>query len=294
MEAVFLNNIVFDCKVRPQVCFRVYPKIVIVVMMKLCGPAFFFRSRAALIGRGIARGGPPTISSFTPSIGVAGASVSLTGTNFDSSPFNDRTKFNYTYSFASAATTTTATTAVANGATSGHITMTTPLGSPWGVGWEWLSGKGPRTHHFTDGDPFTELLRNHKHIQQLINDVCSGKMPPQGKDDYSLGGLSGIPQYFDDYSTLLDGGLTGNLGATYLGSYNLNYSVSNGVLNINVYNPSTISSATHAPYFGYTPWWNGHIGKPLDNFFSTGPMSKTEQYFNFHVDLAGRGCGCKF
>jgi len=73
--------------------------------------------------------GPPTISSFTPSIGLAGAAVSITGTNFDPSPINDRTKFNFTSSFASAATSTTATTAVSNGATSGHITMTTPLGS---------------------------------------------------------------------------------------------------------------------------------------------------------------------
>ena len=31
--------------------------------------------------------------------------------------------------------------------------------SPWRVGWEWLTGRGPRSHHFTDNDPFTEQLR---------------------------------------------------------------------------------------------------------------------------------------
>ena len=84
-----------------------------------------------------------------------------------------------------------------------------------------------------------------------------------------------------------------NLAATYLGSYGLTYSVADGTLNIHVWNYSTINSATHPPYFGYKPWWNNHIGKPLNNFFSSGPMSQTEQIFDFHENLAVRGCGCK-
>jgi len=31
--------------------------------------------------------------------------------------------------------------------------------TPWGVGWEWLTGSDTRHHYFTDGDPFTEMLR---------------------------------------------------------------------------------------------------------------------------------------
>src|SRR5262249_17328549 len=70
--------------------------------------------------------------------------------------------------------------------------------SPWQVGWEWLSGTGPRRHDFTDGDPFTELLRHHQHIQELINDVCNGTLPQSGRFAYSLGGLDGVPKYLQD------------------------------------------------------------------------------------------------
>ena len=165
--------------------------------------------------------------------------------------------------------------------------------SPWQVGWEWLTGTGPRVHNFTDGDPFTELLRHHQHIQELINDVCNGTLPPSGQFNYNLGGLGGVPKYLQDYSTLFTGGLTGNLAVTYLGSYGLTYSETNGVLDIQVTNTSSIASATHPPVIGYTNWWNNNIGTPLNNFFSSGPMSATTQNFDFHENLAGRGCGCK-
>jgi YD repeat-containing protein len=49
------------------------------------------------------------------------------------------------------------------------------------------------------------------------------------------------------YSTLLTGGLTGNLAVTYLGLYGLRYTVENETLNIHVWNRSDISSATHPP-----------------------------------------------
>jgi RHS repeat-associated protein len=165
--------------------------------------------------------------------------------------------------------------------------------SPWQVGWEWLTGAEPRVHNFTDGDPFTELLRHHEHIQDLINGVCNGTLPENGRFDYSLSGTQGVPKYLKDYSTLFTGGLTGNLAVTYLGSYGLSYSVTNGVLDIKVWNTSSIASATHPPVIGYTDWWNKNIGDPLNNFFSSGPMSATTQNFDFHEDLGGRGCGCK-
>lgn len=160
------------------------------------------------------------------------------------------------------------------------------------MGWEWLTGTGPRVHNFTDGDPFTELLRHHEHIQELINDVCNGTLPQQGQFKYSLGGLGGVPKYLRDYSTLFTGGLTGNLAVTYLGSYGLSYSVTNGTLDIQVTNTSSIASATHPPVIGYTNWWSNYIGNPLNGFFSSGPMSATTQNFDFHENFAGRGCGC--
>jgi hypothetical protein len=47
----------------------------------------------------------------------------------------------------------------------------------------------------------------------------------KGNNDYKLSGLSGVPKYIRDYSTLLTGGMTGNIAVTYLGSYGLKYEV---------------------------------------------------------------------
>lgn len=177
------------------------------------------------------------------------------------------------------------------------VRFTDPLGlrddsTPWQVGWEWLTG-GQKAHHFTDGDPFTELLRQHNHIQDLIQGVSNCSLPQQGRYDNDLSGVKGVGQYVRDYSTLLTMGQTGNLAAAYLGSYNLQYSVTNNTLNIHVTNTSSIASATHPPIIGYTDWWNTNIGAPLNNVFSSGPLSATTQEFDFNQSLGGRGCACK-
>ena len=130
-------------------------------------------------------------------------------------------------------------------------------------------------------------------MQDVINGVCNGTLPLKGTHNYELSGLQGIPKYFDDYTTLLTDGYTGNLGVTYLGSYSLDYSVANGVVEIRVYNSSTAASGFRPPYLGYTPWWNSHVAPVVNSIFSSGRMSKTEQYFIFHENLAGRVCSCK-
>ncbi len=167
--------------------------------------------------------------------------------------------------------------------------------TPWQLGWQWLTGTGPRVQNFTDGDPMTVMLQQHNWIQNtrnlVANNVANGG-PLQGNNNYNLGGLQGVPKYFGDYSTLLTGGLTGNLAVTYLGSYQLTYNVTgidaaNGIATVNfqAYNVSSIASATHPPVIGYTGWWNQYIGAPLNNFFSTGPMSPTVQNFNWTENI---------
>ncbi|HEY6202469.1 MAG TPA: RHS repeat-associated core domain-containing protein [Candidatus Limnocylindria bacterium] len=154
--------------------------------------------------------------------------------------------------------------------------------SPWQLGWEWLTGTGPREHNFTDGDAFTELLRGSDYIQQLTKAVGSGALPDSGPVVYSLGGIDGAAKYARDYSTVVTGGRTGNLAVTYLGSYTGSYSVTNGILEIRISNESTIASATHPPVIGYTDWWQDAIGNPLNQAFASGPMSKTSQQIVLH------------
>ena len=170
--------------------------------------------------------------------------------------------------------------------------------SPWQVGAEWLTGTGPREHHFRGADPFTRKLSQHDHIAETRGLIASGlannklALNQQYSHNYALGGLSGVPKYIRDYSTLLTGGLTGNIAVTYLGSYALTYTIlsvdeedGTARVHFSVSNTSTIESATHPPVIGYTPWWSNNVGKPLNNFFSSGPLSATTQTFDWNETI---------
>jgi hypothetical protein len=163
--------------------------------------------------------------------------------------------------------------------------------SPWQLGWQWVTGTGPRVQNFSTGDPMTVMLQQHEHIQDtrniIANNVATGGQL-QGNNNYDLSGFQGVPKYVRDYSTLATGGLSGNLAVTYLGSYRLNYNVT-GIdaasgtarVNFHVENPSTITSGLRPPVLGYTDWWNRNIGTPLNNLFQSGPMSPTTQIFDW-------------
>ena len=73
--------------------------------------------------------GAPTITSFTPTIGVPGTSVSISGTNFDTTAANDRLQFNVSAGLVSSATSTTLSVPVSNSATSGRLSLVTPGGA---------------------------------------------------------------------------------------------------------------------------------------------------------------------
>jgi YD repeat-containing protein len=72
--------------------------------------------------------GAPTVTSFTPTTAVPGTSITISGTNFNTTPANDQLKFNISHQFASSATSTSisATTPVG---TSGHVQVVTPSGT---------------------------------------------------------------------------------------------------------------------------------------------------------------------
>ena len=158
-----------------------------------------------------------------------------------------------------------------------------PSTTPWKLGWEWLTGAGPRDRTFKDGDDMTELLKKHEHVQDVARKVCGGVLPPEGNAGYDLSGLGGVPKYLRDYSTLSTGGLTGNLAVTYLGSYQLQYSMTNGTVNMTVTNSSSAASAFRPPVLGYKDTWRKYVGRPINKFFSSGPLSQTTQTFDFSL-----------
>jgi len=72
----------------------------------------------------------PTISSFTPTIALAGTAVTISGTNFVTSPTtNNRLRFNRTLALVGTVTSTSIATTVPYGATSGRLSIATPAAS---------------------------------------------------------------------------------------------------------------------------------------------------------------------
>lgn len=66
----------------------------------------------------------PTITSFTPASGATGTTVTITGTNFSTTPANNTVSFNGTAAVVTASTATSITTTVPTAATTGKITVT--------------------------------------------------------------------------------------------------------------------------------------------------------------------------
>ncbi|MBL7877887.1 MAG: IPT/TIG domain-containing protein [Cyclobacteriaceae bacterium] len=66
----------------------------------------------------------PTITSFNPTSGEVGTTVTITGTNFSATPASNTAKFNNTTAAVTASSATSITTSVPTGATTGKITVT--------------------------------------------------------------------------------------------------------------------------------------------------------------------------
>lgn len=183
--------------------------------------------------------------------------------------------------------------------------------TPVQVGWEWLSGTGPRQRTFTEEDRFTQMLRQHKHVETVVAAIqtqlgnCQTPTPQSlaaagTNPNYNLSGVEGVPKYIGDYSTLATGGTTGNLAVTYLGSYGLSFNVGSvnssagtASVSFHVTNTSTIASGTRPPVIGYTPAWQNTVGRALNGAFQTGPMSATQQDFFWTQQVSFNGNSCR-
>lgn len=126
-------------------------------------------------------GNGPSIGSFTPSTGVAGTSVTVTGTNFQP-PAENRIAFNQTQAAVSSATATTLSTVVPSGATSGPIAITTRFGTalsaadfivpPSGYTQSSMGSSGRMT---TDGTPSSVSLATASKIAVQLFDGVIGQ-----------------------------------------------------------------------------------------------------------------------
>jgi len=170
--------------------------------------------------------------------------------------------------------------------------------TPWDLGQEWLFGVGPQSRPFGLNDQMTSYVMGHSAVNDARNQITAqlqsgpsntGAVPIS----YNLSGLAGVPKYFGDYSTLLTFGNTGNLGVTFLGSYNgqasvVNVNQSSGTAEIefSIVNNSTIGSATRPPVVGYWDWWQENVAGHITNLASSGPLSTKTQNFTWRETIS--------
>lgn len=159
--------------------------------------------------------------------------------------------------------------------------------SPWEEGWDWLTGHHPEKRNFGSGDLMTEDLKKHEGIVtartnavKTVKETCSTNpnstylADPKGIES-SLKGTSGVWKFIKDSSSLATFGLTGNLTATYLGSYHgdwnakMNCCKGTGTIHFHVENKSGLTSATHFPILGYDrprPTVGDWLTSPLETY----------------------------
>jgi IPT/TIG domain len=73
--------------------------------------------------------GAPAITGFTPTIGTPGTPISITGSNFEPTPTNNRLRFNIVPAPITSSTATNISVPVPGGATSGRLSLATPGGT---------------------------------------------------------------------------------------------------------------------------------------------------------------------
>jgi YD repeat-containing protein len=86
--------------------------------------------------------GSPTITGISPTTAVAGNSLSVTGTNFDSTASHDTAVLNTLSAITSSASTTSLSVTVPSTATTGKLRVTTPRGSAASTGYVFVPSSG--------------------------------------------------------------------------------------------------------------------------------------------------------
>lgn len=184
--------------------------------------------------------------------------------------------------------------------------------TPYELAYQFFTGTGPQQQNFSSTDPMTQQLRQGSGMRdvketvgkRIATDIAKGGdgLRPGSIGANNLSGVEGVGKYRDDYGSIFSGGSTGNLTEAYLGSYDVDYSVSDiksdtgtATVTFHAWNESSLASLTHPPVIGYTQWWNDNIYAPLKSWGTQGggsssrsPMSTTRQNFYFRDTVRWR------
>src|SRR5579864_469751 len=163
--------------------------------------------------------GLPTITSFSPTIAVPGTTtVTINGTNFSSTASSDSLTVNINKTYASAATNASLTTTVPGVVTTGHITVTTTVGSYTSQGYLFITPPGYTTSQvgFTGesalGGQVVATLNTANEIALVAVDMTAGQWLSVGTVSTFT---SNVPYtVYDPYGNVLGSGNIGN-GTSY-------------------------------------------------------------------------------
>jgi len=166
------------------------------------------------------------------------------------------------------------------------------------LGWEFVTGRGPRRREFRAGDPALETLRRSESIDRLREGLREkpSRFGEPVKIPHSLGGFGGIGTYLKQYGAVPTGGRMGNLAEGYLGSYVGSYNVlsidekGRAKVRFRATNDSTLASALRLPYIGYTEDWQENVDPQINELtrggiLGTGAMTPTHQDFEWYETI---------
>jgi len=174
----------------------------------------------------IATAAAPAITSFSPTIGVAGSTVTITGTNFDATPAFNRVMFGGLQARVTSATSTTLSVSVPPGVRAGKISVFTPSGQATSTADFFVppTSYAPAIHTAADvqstgrvavGQSTTVTISTVSRIGLVIFDGSVGQHLGVGLTDVTIGssGSGSMDVYiFAPDGTLLTSGAPGTLG----------------------------------------------------------------------------------
>lgn len=158
--------------------------------------------------------GAPTITGFTPTIGLAGTAVTVTGTNFEIVPSNNVLKFNQTYAPVTSPTTTSLGTTVPYYTASGPISVTTPKGKAVSSS-DFFIPPAPYTAsdvEYTgrivlDGPSLTATINTANKVGLVVFDATAGQTVSLGVNSSTLHSSSKLKLYNPNGIFLADNGV---------------------------------------------------------------------------------------
>ncbi|MDX3343563.1 MULTISPECIES: hypothetical protein [Streptomyces] len=135
---------------------------------------------------------------------------------------------------------------------------------PYSLGWDWVTGDGPRHRDYYSGDEMTELIRSSVSMEQLRNDTVAEwrtKGLTEGDVAYSISESGKLGALKKLVTTDLPAIVTGDekhLGEAFMGSYNLHYTVKgedpDGSLVVEYSLKNNTSNESFLHFIGYYEW----------------------------------------